>query len=323
MTQPFTRVVIIGPGAIGCCLAVRLALARGGPQVTLVDHRADRAARLGGRPIRLHAPEGDIETKVTVRLAPATAPDLVILATKAYAARAAAESAAGWIGAAPVVSIQNGLGVAAEVARALGRKAVITAVSYQAANLAAEGEVNHVANLVTYLGYEGRGPDAAVRAAAGLLAAAGLPAEVAEDMTTLVWGKLVVNAAINPVAALAGETNGAVAARPTLRALAESIAEEGQAAARSAGVRLPYAVAAEAAIETARKTGGNRCSMLQDLEAGRPTEIDYLNGAIVRAAESHGLAAPANRAIAALVRQVSAKKAPGPFSSAANEKPRP
>jgi 2-dehydropantoate 2-reductase len=304
--QPFRHVAIVGPGAIGCCLAVRLALAPGGPKVTLIDHRADRAARLSARPIRIHEPGGDAQARIPVRTAPDAPVGLVLLATKAYAARAAAGAAAAWVGAAPVVCLQNGLGVAQEVAAALPRTAVITAVSYQAATLVAEGEVHHAANLMTHFGYEGRGPDAAVRAAADLFERAGLPAAVEADMTPCVWGKLIINAAINPVAALAGATNGEVALRPTLRALAAAIAQEGEAAARAAGAAIPYSSAAEAALETARQTAGNRCSMLQDLEAGRPTEIDYLNGAIVRAAQAHGAAAPANRAIAALIRQVSA-----------------
>ena len=334
----FTHVAIIGPGAIGCCLAVRLALAPGGPKVTLIDHRPDRAARLSARPIRIHAPDvarpacpavstcaefatagqvedptgragratATLEARIPVRTAPDAPVDLVLLATKAYAARAAAGAAAAWVGAAPVVCLQNGLGVAQEVAAALPGAAVITAVSYQAATLVAEGEVHHAANLMTHFGYEGRGPDAAVRAAAELFERAGLPAAVEADMMPCVWGKLIVNAAINPVAALAGVTNGEVALRPTLRALAAALADEGEAAARAAGAAIPYSSAAEAAMETARQTAGNRCSMLQDLEAGRPTEIDYLNGAIVRIAEAHGAAAPANRAIAALIRQVSA-----------------
>jgi len=310
-TAPFAHVAIIGPGAIGLCLAVRLARSRGGPQVTLVDHRPDRAARLGSRPIRLHGPEGDIEATIPVRLVPDAPADLVILATKAHAAGAAAAAAVNWIGAAPVLLMQNGLGVTAEVAQALPQAAIVTAVSYQAANLAGEGDVHHVASLLTHVGCEGRPPDAAAEAVAAMLNAAGLPARTEADMTPVVWGKLLVNAAINPVAALAGAENGAVAERPSLRALARAIAEEGEAAARAAGVTLPYPSAVEAVLDTARRTADNRCSMLQDLEAGRPTEIEYLNGAIVRVAEDRGVVVPANRAVAALVRQVSGQQAGG------------
>ena len=302
---PFKHVVVIGPGAIGLCLAVYLA--RQGRRVTLIDHRPDRAERLSARPIRLRGPAGDVGATIPVRLALDAPPDLVILATKAHAARAAAGAAATWIGAAPVLLVQNGLGVAADVAQALPQATVITAVLYQGANLTGEGEVHHVANLRVHVGYEGRPPDEAAEAVAAMLEAAGLPTHVAQDMTPVVWGKLLVNAAINPVAALAGVTNGAVAERPSLRAMAQAIAEEGEAVARAAGVTLPYPSAAEAARDTARRTADNRCSMLQDLEAGRPTEIEYLNGAIVRVAEARAVAAPANRAVAALVRQVSAR----------------
>jgi 2-dehydropantoate 2-reductase len=306
--QPIRRVAIIGPGAIGLVLAVRLALAPDKPSVTLIEHRPDRAARLSAKPLKLLSAGGDLQAPVPVRLAPDAPPDLVLLAVKAYAAADAARAAAPWIGTAPLVAMQNGLGAAAEVAAVLPRTTVITATSYQAATLVAEGEVRHVANLVTYLGYEGRPPDEAVRLAADVLTAASIPAEAAEDMRGLVWGKLIINAAINPVAALAGEPNGRIVERPTLRALARAIAEEGEAVAQAEGIKLPYTSAVEAVLETARETSANRCSMLQDLDAGRPTEIDYLNGAIVGVAEKHGLSVPANRAIASLIRQVSHKK---------------
>ena len=298
------HVVIIGPGAIGSCLAVRLALAEGGPRITLIDYRPDRAARLSARPIRIHAPNGDLEARLPVRLRPEMPPDLVILAVKAHVARAAAASAASWIGRAPILAIQNGLGVAEEVARVLPETTVITAVSYQAATLLDEGEVRHVANLPTHLGYEGRPPDAAARAVADLLNRAGLPAVVEPDMTPIVWTKLLINAALNPIAALAGVANGEVAVRPTLRAMARAIAEEGAAVARAARITLPYEDVAEAVFRTARQSADNRCSMLQDLDAGKPTEIDVLNGALVRIAEAHGAAVPVNRAVTALVKAV-------------------
>jgi len=308
----FLHVAVIGPGAIGLVLAVRIAHVAAGPKVTLIDHDAERAQRLSARPVRLSSRSGDMEARIPVRLVPDTPPDLVVLATKAYSAGRAAGEAAAWIGDSPLVTIQNGLGVAAEVARVLPHTAVITGVTYQAANLVAEGNVQHVACIMTHVGYEGREPDATVGKVADLLSAAGLPARAEADLTPVVWGKLLVNAAINPVAALAAVRNGEVAAWPTLRAMVRAVADEGQATAAAAGVALPYASAATAAIDTARETAENRCSMLQDLEAGRPTEIEYLNGAIVRVAERHGVPVPTNRAVTALVRQVSAVQQAGP-----------
>jgi 2-dehydropantoate 2-reductase len=313
-THGIEHVVIIGPGALGRVLAVRLAAAAGGPRVTLIDHRPDRAARLNARPLRLHAAEGDLEARVAVRTAPEAPPDLVLLATKAHAAAEAVRQAASWIGRTPVVTLQNGLGVAAEVAAVLPQAEVVTAVTYQAANVAAEDEVRHVDNGLIRIGREAAppaGPDAGaplLEAVAHVLRLIGCPVRVEPDIRSAVWGKLLINAALNPVAALAGEPNGRVAERPALRALACVLAEEGEAVARAAGIALPYPSAAEATLRTARRTADNRCSMLQDLDAGRPTEIEYLSGALIRAAERHGLAVPTHRALAALVRQVSPKK---------------
>jgi len=306
--RTFPHVVLIGPGAVGLCVAVHLATADGGPHVTLIDHDAGRAARLSARPLRLRTEGGILEARVPVRLAPDAPPDLVILATKAHQAGRAAAAAATWIGRAPLITLQNGLGVTEEVAAALPRTGVVTGVTYQAANVVAEGEVHHAANILTHLGYLGRPADAVAEAVAGLFARAGLPARVEADMTGVVWWKLLINAAINPVAALAGVCNGEVARRPTLAALVSALADEGQAVARAEGVPLPGEDAAAAALETAQATAANRCSMLQDLDAGRPTEVEYLNGAIVRRAEARGLSVPTNRAAAALVRQGSARQ---------------
>ncbi len=304
--RTFDHVAVIGPGAIGLCVAIRLAQPTSGPRVTLIDHDADRARRLSGRALRLTSEAGPLAARVPVCLRPATPPDLVILATKAHQASAAARAAADWIGDAVLLTLQNGLGVADEVAEAIPHTPVLVGVTYQAAHLVAEGEVLHAANIATHVGLEGRAPGPAAEAVADLLRRSGMPARVEADMTPVLWRKLLVNAAINPVAALAGVRNGEVADRPTPAALARRLAKEGEAVARAEGVALPEERAAEAALATARATAENRCSMLQDLGAGRTTEIDYLNGALVARAEARGLDVPANRAVAALVRLLSA-----------------
>jgi 2-dehydropantoate 2-reductase len=315
----FQHVAVIGPGALGLCVAVRLAQGPDGPRVTVIDHDEDRARRLSGRAVRLAGDAGDLQARLPVVLAPREPVDLVILATKAPQAQAAARAAAGWIGAAPLVTLQNGLDVPAEVAEALPGTTVVVGVTYQAANVIAEGEVHHAANIATHLGYPGREPDATAAAVAALLSRAGLPAAAEPDITPVLWWKVLVNAALNPVAALAGCRNGDVAERPTLAALARALAEEGEAVARAAGIALPGGSAAEAALETARATAANRCSMLQDLEAGRPTEIEYLNGTLVRLAETGAVPVPANRAVTALVRQIAGRPGGDSPSAGARE----
>ena len=303
--RTFRHVAVIGPGAVGLCVAIRLAQPEDGPQVTLIDRDADRARRLGGRALRLTSDAGDLAARLPVYLRPPTPPDLAILATKAHQAGEAARAAADWIGDAVLLTLQNGLGAAEEVAEALPATPLLVGVTYQAAHRVAEGEVHHAANIMTHIGCEGRPADPVAEAVADLFRRSGLPVRVEADMTPVVWRKLLVNAAINPVAALAGVRNGEVADRPTPAALARRLAEEGEAVARAEGVALPEEGAAEAALATARATAENRCSMLQDLAAGRTTEIHYLNGALVARAEAHGLDVPANRAVTTLVRLLS------------------
>jgi len=308
MEPPFRHVAVIGPGAIGLVFAVRLACLKGGPRVTLVDYRPDRAERLSARPIVLHTPQGDLSAAIPVRIVPDEPPDLAILVTKATVARTAAETAKLWLGHAPVLAIQNGLGASDEVAATLPGTTVITGTTYQAAYPTAEGEVCHVANHATHIGYCGRGPDATVMRVGALLNAAGTPVEIEQDMTSIIWSKLLLNAAINPVAALACATNGETTSRPSLRALAEAIALEGQAVARPAGVTLRYTDIAATIAAAGRQTAANRCSMLQDLEVGRPTEIAYLNGALVRVAERYAVDVPTNRAVTTLISQAERRR---------------
>jgi 2-dehydropantoate 2-reductase len=106
-----------------------------------------------------------------------------------------------------------------------------------------------------------------------------------------------VNSAINPITALVGCGNGAVATDPALRRVAKAICDEGAAVARAEGHAITGAEAFKRAMRVAEQTATNRSSMLRDLEGGRRTEVDFLNGAIVDLAARHGLCAPVNAAL--------------------------
>jgi 2-dehydropantoate 2-reductase len=124
------------------------------------------------------------------------------------------------------------------------------------------------------------------------------------DPDGLLWGKLAINAAINPLTALLGVENGALLERPAARVLLRELACETAAVAAALGIRLPQADPAAAAESVAQKTAANRSSMLQDIERGAPTEIDAICGAIVRAGEQAGVPTPVNRTIWRLVKAV-------------------
>ena len=125
--------------------------------------------------------------------------------------------------------------------------------------------------------------------------------EIVSDAKSLVWGKLVINSAINPLTALLQIPNGELLNRPTARALMRALAEETASVARAEKVKLPFENPAEAVEDVARKTAPNHSSMLQDAQRGAPTEIDAICGAIVRTGKKHKIATPINDACWQLV----------------------
>lgn len=224
-----------------------------------------------------------------------------IVAVKAYATRDALTTLrAALTPDLLVASVQNGIDFMADATVALGGRARLAAGS------TTQGAIGRGANRVRPVG---RGetlfgrvdpPGTSAGALVDAFTGAGLAARVVDDVQAVLWKKLVVNAAINPLGALTGRPNGAIADDPDLRALGTALADEAAsvAAAEGSAVRDAWPLV-EA---TARATAANRNSMLQDLDAGRRTEIDAISGAIVRRAATHGIPVPATRTVLRLVR---------------------
>jgi 2-dehydropantoate 2-reductase len=132
-----------------------------------------------------------------------------------------------------------------------------------------------------------------------------LPATVTDDVQSVLWRKAAVNSAINPVTALTGLRNGQLLEVPALRSLLRQVTQESATVAEHLGHDLSPAPMPDEVEAICRLTAGNRSSMLQDLSAGRRTEIDQINGAIVETAREAGLSAPLNATLAGLVRAAS------------------
>ena len=146
-------------------------------------------------------------------------------------------------------------------------------------------------------------PAEAIETLADACSRAGMPTSAVDDARGPQWRKVIFNAATNPVGALTGLTHGRVCKDPALRALVSGLVAEGKAVATAEGIELD--ADPEELIDHAAKPEvayDHKASMLQDVEARRPTEIDYLNGGIVRFGERQGVATPLNRAILALDR---------------------
>ena len=152
------------------------------------------------------------------------------------------------------------------------------------------------------------GAHARLDALAVLLQRAGFVVEIVPQADDLLWSKLVINAAINPLSALMRVPNGELLKRPSARALMADAAREAAAVASALGQRLTYADPVAEAEDVARRTAVNHSSMYQDVQRGAPTEIDAICGAIVAAGERHGVSTPVNRTLWRLIKALEEKR---------------
>lgn len=237
--------------------------------------------------------------RVVASLRDRTKADLVLIATKSYDTDSAVAAVRPLWRSATFVTLQNGLDNPAVIARR-ARK-VVAGVTGHGVTVMRPGEIRHAGIGETVVGpYAGTDEDDAVLVR-DLLAEAGIPTEVSENIGRDLWLKVVVNSAINPLTAITGLKNGAVARLPWLSDAAASVARESAGVARPEGHDISDTEAVVRTMKVARRTRENRSSMLQDVAAHRRTEINAINGAVARVAGRHGLCAPLNAALTALV----------------------
>jgi len=293
---------VVGPGALGCLFAGLLALAD--HDVCLLGRRAAQADAISRNGLIVE--RDGVARRATVRagidaalLGPV---DLAIVLVKATDTAAAAPSLPALLGSNGVaLSLQNGLGNLDALTAVLGTERVLGGVSSQGATLLGDGHIRHAGFGPTSLAEASGHPSARAEAIAHLLDAAGLPTGAYADPRPLIWGKLIANAAINPLGAILRCQNGETVDRPDARTLFHALAREAGAVAAALGITLPFDDPAAHAESIARVTYANRNSMLQDVEAGRRTEIDAINGAVARLGAEHGVPTPVNATVAGLV----------------------
>jgi 2-dehydropantoate 2-reductase len=200
-----------------------------------------------------------------------------------------------------LLTIQNGLGNYETLAAAVGEARVAIGVIYVGARMD-NGTLWATGPGKVELGRpSGRGPRRALEALGARLAEGGMTVSVVEDAWASVWRKVAVNAGMNPTTALLGYTNDQLLADAAASRVVDGLAAEVARVASAAGVSLSEDEARRAWRDIAKLTGPNRSSMLQDVQAGRPTEIDAICGAVHREGERRGVAAPLNQAMTVLV----------------------
>lgn len=286
---------------MGSVFAARLL--RAGADVTLLDVDEELVALIGDRGLSLDGPEGEEEAQPRAVTAPDGPADLVLFFVKCHATRPAALGVRDAVGPdTTVVSLQNGWGNGDVLAEVFDPDRLVVGVTYVSATVRDRGRVSYRGTGPTHVGAWTPAGAERARAFAALLAEGGLEADPSEDVRTEIWRKLVLNAATLPTAALTGLTAGALGEHPEMSQLVGVAAGEAVAAARALGLDVDERERRESIAAVLARAGSGKGSMLQDVEAGRRTEIDVISGAVLRVADEHGLDVPVTRALHALVR---------------------
>jgi 2-dehydropantoate 2-reductase len=299
------RLLIFGAGAVGSVVAARLSQNN---DVSLVAREAHvRAIREHGLVLtgRTESTTTNLIACTAVAELPAPAPDFVLVTAKAHqTAQAVRELEPFWT-TSIFVSLQNGLGNEELMAERASR--VLGAVINQGATFLAPGRVFHAGESTSEIGpFQGTAlEDASVLAAR--FQEVGIRARATADPRPPMWRKAVLNAAVNPLTALLGKKTGEILQDRELESAMAGIVRESVAVARATGIALEEEDILDSIREVARATPENKSSMFQDLEKGRRTEIDFINGAIAARAQALGMEAPLNDLLTRMIHVAQAR----------------
>jgi 2-dehydropantoate 2-reductase len=308
------KIGIVGIGALGCLLGAYLDEVA---DVVLIGHWPAQVAAIGAAGLWLERPDGrrTHHTPPITAIPAAVGPlDVTLIAVKSRQTGDAARTAARLLdGEGLAVTLQNGLNNRATLRRVLGDGRATLGVTSHGATLLGVGQVRHAGVGPTHFGLDpllGPAQQEKLSSLVLLFNEASFESHLVANTDGLVWGKLAVNAAINPLTALLRVPNGFLVEDEALIAVMRRVAGEVVAVAEAQGIALPFPDAVERPLIVAQATAANRSSMLQDVDRGAPTEIDAICGAVARIGRELGVATPLNIRLCRLVRQVEEGRPP-------------
>jgi len=301
------KIGIVGAGAMGSLYGGKLAQA--GAEVVLYDISRPHVEAVNASGLTIEKMDGGtavVRLKATVVPGDLADAEALLIFVKSSATAAAARQFAGLAKPGSIaVTLQNGLGNEQILREAFGAERTAAGVTSQGATFVGPGRVRHAGTGPTHLCMSDH-DNRKLAPLAEALNKAGFETHLEKNIDSLVWSKLVINVGINALTALTGLHNGRLLDFPQLRALMADLVDEAVRVAQARGVSLSYAEPLAMVYTVAEKTGRNRSSMLQDFDRRRPSEIDFINGAILREAESLGLEAPVNRTVTRLIQALDA-----------------
>lgn len=311
------KIVIVGPGAMGCLFGAFLA--RSGQDVYFLDKNARRAGEIERKGILVEGISGRFvvrKIKAVTKTQTIGKAELIIIATKSYDTEEAIRRTVSLLDKESLIlTLQNGLGNVEIMSKYVPQTQIIAGITAEGATLLANGHVRHAGRGETVMGMlqaTGRRLQAtSYRLQAAKLEEisqvfnnAGFETKITENVMSLIWSKLIINVGINALTALTRLNNGRLIEFDATKKIMEEAVNEAVAVARKKKIKLSYPDPLEKVQSVCRATYGNVSSMLQDIVRRKRTEIDFINGAIVREGQKLGISTPVNSVLTNLVKAI-------------------
>jgi 2-dehydropantoate 2-reductase len=299
------KIVVIGPGAMGCLYGAKLSSVPEN-KVYLLDIRTERADAINSHGILIEWGGEFTKYKNVVAGTDASSvgyADLVIIFVKSTATKEAVLGHTAVFGPeTAVLTLQNGLGNVELISEVIGRKNVIAGTTAHGATVLGPGKVRHAGVGKSIIGELDGKRTERINAICDMFNKAGLETGLSDDVLSVIWDKLLVNTGINALVGITKLYNGELLEHPELIELLELAVTEGAEVAKAKGIKLGFDDPVSRTKDVCRATAKNKASMLQDILNHRKTEIDMINGAIVREGRKLGIVTPINLALTNLIK---------------------
>ena len=301
------KIVIVGPGAMGCLFAAFLSKSK--EEIWLLDKNKERAKKINQGGISIEGISGNwqAQAKATAEAGEIGSADLIIISVKSYDTKEAIVSARALInGNTKILTLQNGIGNIEIIAEVAGSERVIGGATNLGATLLDAGKVRHAGRGETVIGrIDGKIP-VEMRSIREIFNKAGMETRISRDIKGLLWSKLIINVGINALTAITRLNNGRlVEFEGTRKILREAVTEATKIAKRKR-IKLIYDDPLAKVEAVCEATSANVSSMLQDALRKKRTEIDFINGVIVRLGQESGIPTPVNSTLVDLVKTIEA-----------------
>ncbi|MGQ9718983.1 MAG: ketopantoate reductase family protein [Nitrososphaerales archaeon] len=299
------RTAIVGAGAIGGLFGGLLA--ENNEDVILVDNHEERADRVNHDGLKIKSVGGDRIIKVRATNDPyeVGSVDLVIMAVKSYDTKQAVKEILPMLSHdTSILTIQNGLGNVEAISEVAGFEHVVGGLTMQASTLIGLGEVFHAGKGATIIGELDSRMSLRLKRIDNMLNRSDIEARISNNIIGAMWDKVIVNVGINALTALTRMKNGGLLQSAEVKEVMKRAVMEAVDVSKAAKIRIGSENPLKMTIDVASSTAMNRSSMLQDVDRGKRTEIDSLNGAIVKLGKEYGIETPINETLCALVKRL-------------------